>query len=309
MSKTFELLEIPKAENMYMLAGWRQWADAGSVSSGLPEYLIQQTKAKQIGYLHSDPFYLFQFPGTHDLLRPVVKFNQGYPEALEVPKNELYYSQISQTGIVIFLGDEPHLNVESYSNALLEIAQTLKVKRVVGFGGVYGELPYDQERLISSAYSLPALQTELDRLAVNFSNYQGGASIGSYLCRRAGEVGLEYVTFYAFVPMYDFSGTGQLTNTVRIEHDYMAWLGIIRRLNYMLKLDLSLTDLEQKSKKLIRLIETRLDELDNGNPQLGVREHLKQISENFTEMRFDPLEDVWEQELNRLISKFGEEET
>jgi len=307
MTTSLNLWETPQAKEIYMLAGWRQWADAGSVSSGLPEYWIQRSKARKIGELGPDGYYLFQFPGTHDLVRPVVKFNQGYPESLEVPKNEIFYWGDAKRGIVFFIGDEPHLDVERYAQSFLEIAQTLKVKRIIGFGGVYGEMPYDKERMVSSAYSLPYLKEELNRLALNFSDYHGGASIGSYICRRAGEKGMEYVALYAFVPMYDFSAVSQLGNTVRIENDYMAWLGIMRRVNYMLKTDFSLKDLERRTRRLLQLFDQKVDELENGNPQLGVRAFLQQLSENFTETPFDPLEDVWEEELDRLLNKFDDE--
>ncbi|GAB4581076.1 MAG: hypothetical protein Fur0022_38230 [Anaerolineales bacterium] len=308
MSNALDLWETPQAEEMYMLAGWRQWADAGSVSSGLPEYLIQRTKAKKIGTITPDGFYLFQFPGTHDLVRPVVKFNQGYPESLDVPRNEIFYSGTQRRGLIFFIGDEPHLDVERYAQTFLQLAQTLKVKRIVGFGGVYGELPYDKERMVSSAYSQQYLKEELNQLALNFSDYHGGASIGSYICRRAGEKGMEYVALYAFVPMYDFSAISQLGNTVRIENDYMAWLGIMRRVNYMLKLDVNLKDLEKRTKRLLQLFDEKVEELERKNPQLGVRNYLQQLSEGFTETPFEPLEDVWEEELNRLMSKFEDGE-
>ncbi|NUM48650.1 MAG: PAC2 family protein [Anaerolineales bacterium] len=305
---SLDLWETPQTAEIYMLAGWRQWADAGSVSSGLPEYLIQRTKAKKIGTIGPDGFYLFQFPGTHDLVRPVVKFNQGYPESLEVPRNEIFYSGNAKRGLVFFIGDEPHLDVERYAQAFLKLAETLNVRRIIGFGGVYGELPYDKERLVSSAYSLRHLKDELNHLALSFSDYQGGASIGSYICRRAGEKGLEYVAMYAFVPMYDFSAISQLGNTVRIENDYMAWLGIMRRVNYMLKLDLSLKDLEKRAKRLLEVFDEKVDELERGNPQLGVRNYLQQLSEGFNETPFEPLEDVWEEELNRIVNKFDDGE-
>ncbi|UCD43028.1 MAG: PAC2 family protein, partial [Chloroflexota bacterium] len=114
MSDAVELLERPEAEEMYMIVGWRQWADAGSTSSGLPEYLIEQTGARKIGSIQPDGFYLFQIPGTHDLVRPIVKFNQGYPEELETQHNDLYYVEHNQHGLLIFLGDEPQLDIERY---------------------------------------------------------------------------------------------------------------------------------------------------------------------------------------------------
>lgn len=309
MSEAVEIWESPKAREIYMLAGWRQWADAGSISSGLPQYLIQQTGARHIGSIRSDGFYLFQFPGTHDLVRPVVKFNQGYPESLQSKSNDFYYSGDSQRGLVIFLGDEPHMDIERYAKAFLYAAMELRVKRIIGLGGVYGELPYDKDRLVSSIYSLPQLKAELESLAVNFSEYHGGASIGSYICRRAGEQGMEYVAFYAFAPTYDFSNIAQLGSTIRIENDYKSWYDVMRRINYMLRTDLDLSDLAQKSERLIKMMDDKVDELEGMAPQLGVREYMQRLADEFTETPFEPLDDIWEDEIRRLFDKFDTEES
>ncbi len=303
MSDAVEIWEHPKAEETYMIAGWRQWADAGSTSSGLPQYLIERTGARKIGSIKPDGFYLFQIPGTHDLVRPVVKFDQGYPESLETQHNDLYYVEQNQHGLLIFLGDEPQMDIERYAQAFLHIASTLGVKRIIGLGGVYGELPYNKDRIISSIYSLPELKEELQDIAVNLSDYHGGASVGSYVCRRAGEQGIEYVSFFAFVPAYDFSNLSQVANSIRIENDFMAWLGIMQRINHMLQLELDLTDLEDKSKELIQLFDTKIEELDGEAPQLGVRDYLSHLSEDFVATPFSPLDDVWEEELRRLFGQ------
>ena len=301
MSEAVEILEYPKAKRINMIVGWRQWADAGAMSSGLPQYLIDQTNARKIGSIKSDGFYLFQIPGTHDLVRPVVQFDEGYPLSVESRSNDLYYSGDDHHGTLIFLGDEPHLDVERYTNAILHIAETLNVNRIIGFGGVYGELPYDRERIVSCSYSLPALKEELEELAVNFSDYHGGASIGSYVCRRAGERGIEFVGLYAFVPIYDFSKLSSIASTLRIEDDYAAWLGTMRRVKHMLKLDFDLSDLERKDKHLRRMLDAKIEELVDAAPQLNVREYLDELSAGFTEVSFNPLADVWEEEINRLL--------
>jgi proteasome assembly chaperone (PAC2) family protein len=296
-----ELWEQPAAEQVYMMIGWRQWADAGSISSGLPEYLIRQSNARQIGKIDNKGFYLFQIPGTHDLVRPVVKFEDGYPASLETQRNEIYYSGDSQRGIVFLIGDEPHIDVERYATACLSIAKTLRVKRIVSFGGVYGELPYDKERMVSGIYSQKHLKEEMLGLSVNLSDYHGGASIGSYLCRRAGEQDLELVGFYGFVPTYDFSSFAQISSAIRIENDFAAWLGVMRRVNYMLKTDFDLGDLERKCKQLVETIEAKVEELDRLVPQAGVREYLASLSDDFVEVVFDPMDEVWEDEIRRLF--------
>lgn len=303
MPDSVELIEQPQAEEMYMLLGWRQWADAGSTSSGLPQYLIEQTSARKIGSIHPDGFYLFQIPGTHDLVRPIVKFDQGYPESLEIQRNELFYTEIEQKGLIIFLGDEPQLDIERYTQSLLQIAGTFQVKRLISLGGVYGELPYNKDRMVSSIYSLKSLKVELEELAVNLSDYHGGASVGSYICRRAGERGLEFVSLFAFVPAYDFSTVSQVANSIRIENDYMAWLGILQRIKHMINIDLDLSDLEKKSGELVELFDTKIDELDRESPQLGIRDYLNKLSDEFVPTTFTPLDDVWEQELRRLFDR------
>ncbi|NJN95577.1 MAG: hypothetical protein HC875_16440 [Anaerolineales bacterium] len=85
-----------------------------------------------------------------------------------------------------------------------DLVETLGVKRVVTVGGVYGAVPYDKERQISTVFSLPRLKTELADYALRFANYEGGVSIGSYLADEAEQRGLEYIVWYAFVPAYDF---------------------------------------------------------------------------------------------------------
>ncbi len=304
MSDAVELWEKPQAEEIYMFAGWRQWADAGSISSGLPQYLVQRTGAQQIGEIRPDGFYLFQIPGTHHLVRPVVKFDEGYPEALQSARNEIYYAGDEKQGLVFFLGDEPHLDIERYVTAFIHAAELLGVKRVVSFGGVYGELPYDKERMVSSIYSLPHLKDELQQLAVNLSDYQGGASVGSYICKRSSERNREHVGFYAFVPTYDFSSVSQIANTIRIENDFMAWYGVMRRVNFMLKLNLDLADLERKSNRLVELMDNKVEELEGVDSKLGVRAYLRRLSEEFTEVNFNPLDEIWEEELRRLSDKF-----
>ncbi len=308
MTDTVELLERPEAERIDMIVGFRQWADAGAVSSGLPHYLVQKTGARQIGSIRPDGFYLFQIPGTHDLVRPVVSFKDGFPESLDTPHNDIFYSGTAERGLVIIIGDEPQLDIERYVGSILDIARQLKVTRIVGLGGVYGELPYDKERPVSANYSLRRMRTEVEKLAVDLSDYKGGASIGSYLCRRAGERRMQYVGLYAFVPAYDFSSLGQAGSAIRLENDFLAWLGIMRRVNYMLQFDLDLSELESRSTYLVQVVSERVDEIERAAPELGVREYLNRLSAEFSETIFTPDEGFWEEKLRGLFDRLDDED-
>ncbi len=301
MDPLIELHEQPEADEIYMIAGWRHWADAGSVSSELPQYLIEQTGARQIGRLRSDGFYLFQIPGTHHFLRPEITLVDGYRQELRHPRNEIFYTGDDRRGLVLFLGDEPHMNAERYAEAFFELAKTLGVRRVVGLGGVYGAVPFEKERNISCAYSLPAMKDELARYAVRFSNYQGGVSLGSYLTDQGEKAEVEYFSLYAFVPMYDLSQLSQRLQTVSVEEDYKAWLDVMRRLNAMFSLGLDLTDLEHKSDQLIAEMNIKLDELESKTPKHRIRDHIERMTEDFVELPFNPLDDLWSKELGDIF--------
>jgi proteasome assembly chaperone (PAC2) family protein len=301
MASALELTERPQADEMYMIAGWRQWADAGSVSSGLPQYLIERLGAKQIGHINSDGFYLFQTPVSQFLFRPQVKFEEGYRKEMLGHRNEIYYWSRGRRGLVIFLGDEPHMNVERYAEAFFDIAQQLKVKRVAATGGVYAVVPYDKERNFTCTYSLPSMKSDLADYAVSFSNYEGGVSIGSYLNDLAERLGIQYFAFYAFVPMYDFSQLSQRAQPISIENDHKAWYDLMIRLNHMLKLGVDLTDLAHKSEELTSSIADSIEDMSKQLPHVPVREYIAKLTADFEETPFTKLNDVWEDALGDIF--------
>ena len=301
MDNLVELWEKPLAEEIYMIVGWRQWADAGSISSGLPQYLIEQTDARRIGTIKSDGFYLFQIPGTHHLFRPEIKLDEGYRQELRIRKNEFFYSGDDRKGLVIFLGEEPHLNVERYAEAFFHAVKELGVTRVAAIGGVYGAMPYDKDRQVSCVYSLPEMKDELAEYAVRFSNYEGGTTIGTYLVDRAEQSEVEFLVFYAFVPAYDFSQFSAHHQGIRIDNDFRAWYDLTTRLSHMFDLAIPLSDLERKSDELTSSMDDKIAQLERTMPQLKVREYMETLAEDFVEMPFMPLGEVWERELGHLF--------
>lgn len=303
MDNLLEFWDKPMADEAYLLAGWRQWADAGAVSSGLPPYLVERLAARKIGELKSDPFYLFQLPGTQAFLRPEIKLDDGYPRELRVKKNEIFFAGNERKGLYIFLGDEPHLNVERYADAFFDAVRELNVRRIIGVGGVFGPAPYDKEREISCTYSLPRMKNELTRYAVRFSNYEGGVSIGSYFAAQANQRQIEYVGWYAFAPLYDFSDLSPMLQTLMIEEDYRAWYDVMRRVNHMFKLGFDLTDLESKSVALVKAIATKIENLSAAMPQFAIKQHIEKLTANFVEPSFDPLDEVWEAGLKDIFKE------
>ena len=301
MSELVELWEKPTANEVYMIAGWQQWADAGSISSGLPGYLVEHLNAKKIGEIRPNGYYMFQVPTTHHLLRPEIKFVDGFREKLRPRKNEFYYANTGEKGLVIFMGEEPHINEDRYAKAFFDVVEELGIKRTAAVGGVYGAMPYDKEREISCTYSHRRMKSELKKYAVRFSNYQGGATIGSYFVDRAERRSLEFLVFNAFVPHYDFAQRGNIGQAMSIESDFKAWYDLLRRLNHMFGIGIDLTDVEQQSQELLAMMDAKLEEMKSEMPQLNVEAYMKAVAEEFSERSFMPLDDVWERELGDLF--------
>lgn len=301
MDERVHLREIPTAEEMIMIAGWHQWADAGSISSGLPAYLIDMLDARKIGEISRDRFFLFQIPGAHHLLRPEVHTTDGVVQEMRVIPTEVFYAELSGKGLIIFLGEEPHVNEEEYAAAFFDIVKALGVRRIVAVGGVYGAMPYSKDRDISCVFSLERMREEMQEYAVRFSNYEGGTTIGSYLAYHAGQQDIEYIVLHGFVPAYDFGQVMLPAQSVRIEDDVKAWYDILRRIDFMFHLNMNLSELRIQSDELMSSMEEQMEELARQAPQLEVHSYLQKLDEEFTENPFMPLDDVWERELGDLL--------
>ncbi len=301
MDERVHLWETPAAKEKVMIAGWHQWADAGSISSGLPAYLIQKLEARKIGEISRDRFFLFQMPGAHHLLRPEVHTKEGVVQEMRVIKSELHYAEFGEKGLVIFLGEEPHVNEEEYAEAFLDIAEALEVKRIVAVGGVYGAMPFNKDRDISCVFSMEGMRKEMEEYAVRFSNYEGGTTIGSYLAYHAGQRNVEYICFHGFVPAYDFGQVMLPAQSVRIEDDVKAWYDILRRADFMFHLGIDLSELRIQSDELATSMEEQMEELARQAPQLDVHAYMQKLEEEFTENPFMPLDDIWERELGDLL--------
>ncbi|MFN8498161.1 MAG: PAC2 family protein [Anaerolineae bacterium] len=301
MNEVLELWETPQADEIHMIAGWRQWADAGSISSMLPTYLVNQLKARKIGRIRPDGFYLFQIPGTHQFLRPEIKLEDGYRTELRKPNNDIYYVENNGKGLVIFLGDEPHMNVDRYAETFFQMTQALGVERIASLGGVFGPVPYDAERQVTAAYSLPRMREDLECCAVLFSNYEGGVSLGSYLADKAEEEEVEYFTLYGLVPLYDFSELSPRLEAFGIDQDYRAWYDVMRRVIYLFGLDVDLSDLEYRSQKLAVTCAEEIQELMEKAPQAHIDVYLDKVRAEFEPKPFAPLDELWGRELGDIF--------
>ena len=195
------------------------------------------------------------------------------------------------------------MRADRYAEALLSAVEALNVKRVGAIGGVYGAMPYDQDREVSCVYSLPKMKKSLEQYAVEFSNYEGGTTIGTYLVDAAEKHNLEFFVFYAFVPAYNFAELSDVVQAISIEHDFKAWYDMMRRFNHMFEMEIDLDELEEQSYELVVSMDAKIAELDEQMPGLDVRSYLEEVADQFEAESFvAPLSDVWRRGLDNLLS-------
>ena len=282
----------------FMVAGFSQWANAGNVSTGIPEYLIGKLDARRVGHIDKSSFYIFQLPISQFMFRPPVKYVEGYEEDYqEEPINDFYYTELSGKGFIIFIGTEPNQHEDVYVNALLDGAKELGVKRIIVPAGVGGDIPFDKERLVSCTYSLKHMREELNNYALSFSNYDKNATIGMVINHYSKERGIESVRMSARTPSYQIPITSP--------SDKRAMYDILRRIRYMFGIDLDLSDLDKESKQQNSDFKKELRRLYISNSELEpqITTYMEQIEESFKELRFvEPtkIPDVFLKEFNDL---------
>ncbi len=261
-----------KPDARHLIAGWRRnWSDGGEISSGLPRYLINRTKAKRVGEFGPEVrkmCYPFQVPGTHDMYRPRVTFQDGLPAGGLRRGNHFYDAG---NGLIIFLGEEPWSRMDIYGEAFFEAIKELGVSETVAVEGYNGAAPPDVERSVSCIYSQSRMRERLEKFGLRFSNYgsqsRAGPTIGMALVTMAHYQYPEIDIFRlgAMAPMYPFLTRD--SDPLGISKDHRAYYDIMRRVKSMFGLDIDLSELITLGDRESRELQQALDKLADSNPE------------------------------------------
>ena len=261
-----------KPDVKYMIAGWRrQWSDGGEISGGLPRYLIDKFGARRIGELGNEVSrmcYPFQVPGTHDIYRPRVSYQDGLPVS-EMHRRNYFYD--AGNGLIIYLGEEPWFRIDIYGQAFIQAIKELGIQQTVVVEGYNGAAPPDMERNVSCVYSQPSMKEELEKYGLRFSNYgsrsRSGPTIGMALITMVNQQhpDLEIFRLGAMAPMYPFNNTNN--QPVGISRDHRAYYDIMRRLKVMFELDIDLADLVTMADTECHELQEALEKIGADNPK------------------------------------------
>lgn len=260
----------PNLRNPRLLLGFSGWMNGGEVSTGVVKCLIDKLDAEKFAEISPEAFYIYNFPGMMEvtaLFRPHTKIKDGLIKSFEFPANTFFYDK--KHNLILFLGKEPNLRWEEFAEYIFSLCVEFGVKSIYFIGSVSGLVPHTREpRLFCSASDEETKET-FKHYGVNFTNYEGPASIVTCLTAGCKERDLSMVSLVATVPAYV-----QGSNPRCIE-------AVTRRLAGILGIQIDLDDLRVISDEF----EKRLSEVVQEQPELANNIH--KLEEDYDNEIFD----------------------
>ena len=268
--KPLEYDSLPSLPGGKMVIALDGWMDGGEVSTGTIGWLIDQLHADEVANILPDPFTLSNFPGSMEvtaMFRPHVNIKQGQVVEYQEPINTFYAAP--EHNLILFQGEEPNIAWQLYTECVFHIAKEIGVESVYFIGSFGGVVPHTREPRLFATVSDPRIKDELEPLGINFSNYEGPASVATHLLTRADEAGLRMANLSAEIPAY-IEGV----NAKSIE-------AVARKLAAILDLSLNFDELRKTSDRW----EKRLTRAVSKKEEL--MEHIQKLEEDYDHEVFD----------------------
>jgi len=254
----------PKLRNARMVLAFSGWMDGGDTSTGTVEYLVKKLAAQELAEIDPADFYIYNFPGSMEisaLFRPDTKIENGLITRYQEPTNKFFCSE--EHKLVLFTGKEPNLRWKEYAECILSLASEFNVTMIYFVGSVAGLVPHTRDPRFHGSVSEDNLKLLLQNYSIEPSNYEGPASIITYLTVLAREKSIGMVTLVAEIPAYV-----EGRNVKCIE-------AATRKLASILGLQLDLDDLRAMSDEF----EIAMNELVQRRPELA--EQARKMEENY----------------------------
>jgi len=282
----------PTLRSPYIVCGLNGWVDGGDVSTGGVTYLIRQFKAVKFAELQTPRYHIYQVPGGEGL-RPLFKMEDGLIKESHLPKDEFYYAvnPASDHDLVLFLGNEPSLRWEEYSDALVSLACEFGASRLYTFGGILDRSPYTRAPRVSCTCTSARIKSEMEKYNVIFSSREGPASFNLMLLFASKKRGLEGGNLTVRVPYYpEFN--------IAIDYSSKSIKAVLARLNHLMRLNLDFRDLDEG----IGEMEGKLDLVRQQNPQFN--SYIDELEKNYVEMPYEEPLDLSGHEAVRFAEEF-----
>lgn len=254
----------PSLRDARMVIGLSGWMDGGEVSTGTVQYLAGKLDAEKLAEIDPGEFYIYNFPGSMEisaLFRPRTKIEDGLITDFQEPVNEFRYSE--ENNLVLFQGKEPNLRWKDYAECVMKVVSEFDVRKICFAGSVASLIPHTREPHFHSSISDASLKSDLERFGLSPTNYEGPASIVTYLARLSAERGVQMATVVAEIPAYV-----QGKNLKSLE-------AVTRKVADILELPIDLDDLKAMAESFAQRLSKTIEE----RPELAA--HIRKMEEEY----------------------------
>ncbi len=178
----------------------------GDVSTGTVRVLIEKLQARRLAEIDHRGFYIYNFPGAMEvtaLFRPHCRIRKGIVREFAFPENAFYAAE--NEDLLLFTGKEPNMRWVEYGDCVFRLCRHFGVRSILfmGFtGSVSGLVPHTRDPQFFCSVSDAQMKPRFESYGIKFSDYEGPASVVTYLTTRAKDEGIEMVSLVATVPAY-----------------------------------------------------------------------------------------------------------
>ena len=222
----------PNLRQSTLVAAFSGWPDAQEAASRSLRYLIRKLSAEKFAEVEPEEFYVFS------RVRPRVRLDQDGTRRLRWPSNTFYswHDETTSRDMVFLVGAEPNLKWNTYAKAIMEVAHTCDVARMVVLGSLLDATPHTREPGITGLATEPETRELFAELGIAGSRYQGPTGVPSVLMESCAQEGLSYASMWVHSPHY-----------LQASPNPKASYTLLRRLLQVLDLDVDLSDLSGAS--------------------------------------------------------------
>lgn len=244
----FEVNEpFPELNEPHAVAILQPWIDAGNVGTLILSWLETHFKAKELARL-ARPGDFFDFTRY----RPTTYFKEGQRE-VSIPNTYATYGKREVGNDFLFLHLlEPHSHSEIYVQSIRRLLTRFGVKRYCLLGSMYDYVPHTKPLLITGGGVGKKVEQEIEKLALESSNYQGPTSITTLISQHALNMSMETMSLLVHLPQY-----------TQLDDDYIGAVRLMKAFASLYNLPEDETYIK-KAEKQLGQINAALDK----NPEL-----------------------------------------
>ena len=257
---------LPELLSPVLITQFTGWIDASGAAAAAMELLSAESHSVRLITFDADTFIDYR------ARRPVMELRDGVNTNIEWSVPEMRVGKDAQgRDVVLLTGPEPDTAWNFFSRTVAELAQQLKVEKMVGLGAYPFGAPHTRPVGITATSADPAV---IDRLDLSRSTLDAPAGVQSLLEHTLMKCGIEAVSLWAQVPHYVASMAYPLASDALIQ---------------ALCADTGLSFDSSRLRRESAVQRERLDQLVANNPEHAGM--LQQLEHAYDEVHGAPIED------------------